>query len=145
MLSKDLIFTIPAFTLWLWVMLLYVHVWIATRLPSQPPISPTSLSLAPQVQADWLLPLLGIAALATMIAGEALQLIAQVMVIGLLLPYFFSGVAVMHQASQRWPSRKFWLFMIYAIIISQLWPAFFLVALGFGHQLKNPNKDLPRG
>lgn len=46
------------------------------------------------------------------------------------IPFFFIGLAVLHNISLAWPGRFIWLTGIYLFLILALWPAIVIAALG---------------
>lgn len=46
------------------------------------------------------------------------------------IPFFFIGLAVLHNISLAWPGRLIWLTGIYLFLILALWPAVVIAALG---------------
>ena len=46
------------------------------------------------------------------------------------IPFFFIGLAVLHNISLAWPGRFIWLTGIYLFLILALWPAVVIAALG---------------
>jgi hypothetical protein len=133
-----------AVTLWVWGIGLYVHAWLAHALLLRKHQTPRpSFALKPFDMPSWMLSLLGICAIASLIGGESSQFIGKTLLIVLALPYFFLGIALTHQSSQLWPNRKIFLFILYFVIIAQLWPVLLVSAWGLWYQVKNLNKHLP--
>lgn len=146
MMARQWAFLIFPITIWLWAFCLYGHVWLATRLLQQKgrAVRP-DVAITPFCMPGWVLYLLAVSALASLIGGTSMQFLGKSALIILLLPYFFSGIAHIHAASQTWPSRRFLLFFIYFSIFAQIWPALCIAAVGLWQQLKTLNKHLPRG
>lgn len=131
-------FLIFSITLWLWVLAIYAHAWVANRLIAKntPPIR-ASMAIEPFAMPHWLLSLLAICALGSLIGSPSMQFAAKSTIISLMLPYFLLGCALMHSASKKWPSRRFFLFFAYFMVFALLWPAFVLSAVGFFHHIKS--------
>ncbi len=126
-----------AITIWMWGIGLFVHAWVAHRFLQKRGQTPRpSIALTPFVIPSWMLYLLAICALASMIGGESMSFMGKTLLLVLALPYFFSGLANMHEASKNWPNRRFFLFIIYFFLIGLFWPALIIAASGFWHQLK---------
>jgi hypothetical protein len=130
-------FLVFSSTIWLWALTLYAHVWAVNRLLMikgwnlRPPFA-----IEPFELPHWLPSLLAICALASLIGGDSLSFLGKSTLISLLFPYFLQGAALMHIASKRWPSRRFFLFFIYFMIFAQFWPALILSGVGLWDQIK---------
>lgn len=131
-------------TLWVWGLALYAHLWFAHFLLARKGKGErASVAITPFTMPAWMLSLLGICALASLIGGESAQFIGKSLLIVLALPYFFLGIALIHQSSQQWPNRKIFLFILYFMMFAQLWPVMLVSGIGLWHQVKNLNKHLP--
>jgi len=130
-------FLIFSVTIWLWGLALYAHAWVINRLlvVKGRQVRP-DLAIEPFTLPHWLPSLLAICALASLIGSPSMSFLGKSTLISLLLPYFFQGAALMHLASQRWPSRRFFLFFIYFMIVAQFWPALILSGIGLWNQIK---------
>ena len=135
--ARQWLFLIVAMTVWLWVIALYAHAWIAERFlkVKQRAIRP-DLAVTPFIMPHWMLSLLGICALASLIGGESMRFLGKTALMSLMLPYFFLGAALMHESSKTWPSRRFFLIFIYVLIFFQFWPALILSGIGLWHHIK---------
>ncbi|NBX03095.1 MAG: DUF2232 domain-containing protein [Alphaproteobacteria bacterium] len=94
------------------------------------------MAIAPFAIPSWMLYLLGICALASLIGGESSQFLGKTLLIVLALPYFFLGLALLHQISEKWPNRKFFLFIVYLLVILLFWPALLVSGYGLWNQVK---------
>jgi hypothetical protein len=146
LMARDWSFFVFPVTTWLWAIGLFVHAWLANRLLAKNKLNQRP-DFAIQVFAMpvWMLQLVALSAVASLIGSPSMQFLGKACLITLLLPYFFLGAALTHRASQNWPSRKFFLFFLYFMMFSQLWPALVIAAVGIGYQVKNLNNRLPRG
>jgi hypothetical protein len=131
-------FLVFSITIWLWGLALYAHAWLVNRALSlkQKNIRPDFAIKAFDLP-HWLPSLLAICALASLIGGPSLSFLGKTTLISLLLPYFFQGAALMHIASHKWPSRRFFLFFIYFMIFAQFWPALIVSGIGLAQQIKH--------
>lgn len=146
MLANDWSFLLFPITIWLWAMCLYLHVWLANRaLVQRGRALRDSVAVTPFAMPGGMLYLLAVAALASLIGSESMRFFGKSALLILILPYFFSGLALIHHHTAEWPSQRFLLIFIYIAIFAQVWPALIIAALGVAHQLKNINKHLPRG
>ena len=126
-----------AVTLWVWGIGLYAHAWLAGRLlASKGQNIRPDMAIAPFAIPSWMLYLLGICALASLIGGESSQFLGKTLLIVLALPYFFLGLALLHQISEKWPNRKFFLFIVYLLVILLFWPALLVSGYGLWNQVK---------
>ena len=93
-----------------------------------------SLALQPYQPPVWLFGLfLLTAALSLMDAGRW-TVMGQMLSLILLLPYFISGLSLVHMALRRWQYSAVWLSSFYVIILMTLWPVLFLAAYGLTRQ-----------
>ena len=131
-------FLIFSVTIWFWALALYAHGWMAHRilLLQKQNLRP-DFSIQPFLPPDWLLSLLMICGLAALIGGESLKFLGNAAFLSLLLPYFFCGIAIMHHASKNWPSRRFFLFFVYLMLLAQLWPVLIIAAIGLFKHIKH--------
>ena len=136
-LSGPLSFLIFSVTGWLWVLALYFHAWLAIRWlrPRAPELRP-SAGMTPFVMPRWVFSLLLLCAFASVAGGPTTAYLGKTALMLLMLPYFLLGVALMHAASQTWPNRQFFLFIIYFLLVAQLWPVLGLSLWGLAHQIK---------
>jgi hypothetical protein len=131
-------FLIFAFTIWLWNLTLYAHAWLANRLLRRVQrIVRPNLAIENFVMPNWILLLLGIAALASLIGSPAMQFFGKLSFVALLFPYFLLGMAILHEVSRKWPSRRFFLFFIYLMIFAQFWPCLAIAFIGFISHIKS--------
>jgi hypothetical protein len=78
----------------------------------------------------WLWPLVGVAAVLAILGGEGLGVLGRVLLIVLVTPFAFLGLAVIHKFANRWSHRRLGLAAIYAGIVVFNWPILAVVALG---------------
>ena len=78
----------------------------------------------------WLWPLLGLAALFSLFGG-GLGFLGGSLLMVLVVPYFFLGLAVLHSVARRWSHRRAALFVLYTCIVIFGWPGLIVVLLGF--------------
>lgn len=125
-------------TIWLWGLILYAHIWIANRV-----LVRRNANIRPDMAIDsftmpaWMLTLLVICALASLIGSTSMSFLGKSVLLSLMLPYFFSGCAQMHQATRNWPSYRFFIFFVYFMVVTQFWPALILSAFGLWQQIKD--------
>lgn len=137
MISGELFtFALP-FTLWLWVILLFANAWMAQRLlaHNRKQLRP-NMAITPFTLPAWLLTLLAICAFASLAGSEALSFLGKTSLLTLMLPYFFLGLSLLHQAVKAMSNKKIILFFTYLALLLQLWPVFVFVGIGFWHQVK---------
>jgi len=135
-------FLIFGLTVWMWALLLYAHLWAANRLIGLKKIRPF-VAIYVFDMPRWVLSLLAICALASIIGSPSMQFLGKSALICLMLPYFLLGCALMHAASSTWPSRRFFLFFVYFMILAQFWPALVLSGWGFFYQIKSLSGGVP--
>jgi len=137
-------FLIMAVMVWLWGIGLYVHLWLANMLLlKQGQALRPSMAVLPFAMPSWMFSLITICALASLIGGQSMAFLGKTLLLCLAMPYFFLGLAHVHEASQQWPNRKFLLFLLYFVVVAQLWPTLLLAGWGFWQHLKIINKHLP--
>lgn len=138
MIANQWSFLVFPITIWMWGLALYAHGWAMNRWLAQKQMNiRPDFMVEPFTTPTWMLGLLTISALASLIGSPSMAFLGKASFIILLLPYFFAGAAVMHRASAKWPSGRFFLFFIYFIIFSQFWPALILAGVGLWNQLKD--------
>jgi hypothetical protein len=93
----------------------------------------------------------GAAALAASFAPGAAGPVAQNVLMVLAIPFFFSGLAVIHALARRWRGpgahpflRLLFLVLFYLIILAMVWPAFVLVGIGVVDSLAHIRRRLGR-
>lgn len=146
MLAEQWNFLLFSMLAWMWAIVLYGHAWLANRqLKQKDKAVRQTLAIHVFVMPGWVLYFLLVAALASMIGSESMQFTGKSCFITLLLPYFFLGIAVMHRTCADWPNKKFFLFFIYLMIISQVWMMAIVAAVGFVNHLMQINKRLSSG
>ena len=79
----------------------------------------------------WLWPTIGIAALLAVIGDGGLGFLGRALLIVLVVPYVFLGLAVIHAAAGRWPHRRVALALCYGAIMLLGWPILAVLLLGF--------------
>jgi hypothetical protein len=137
-LANGLSFLIFSIGIWLWGIALYAHGWLINRqlVAKKKSIRP-DFAITPFMPPNELLFLLTICAFATLVASPPLAFLGKILLVGFLLPYFFLGISLMHQATQKWPSRRFFLFFVYLMTLTAFWPAFILAGMGLIHHIKH--------
>ena len=79
----------------------------------------------------WLWPTIGIAAALAVIGDGGLGFLGRALLIVLVVPYVFLGLAVIHAAAGRWPHRRVALAITYGGIVLLGWPLLAVLLLGF--------------
>jgi hypothetical protein len=79
----------------------------------------------------WLWPTIGIAALLAVVGDGGLGFLGRALLIVLVVPYVFLGLAVIHAAAGRWPHRRLALALCYGAIMLLGWPLLAVLLLGF--------------
>ncbi len=139
-------FVLLSALVWTWAIALYGNAWLANRnLLKKHTAMRESLAVTPFMVPGWILYFLMVAALASLIGSESMQFAGKACFIALLLPYFFLGLALIHQLCANWPNRKFFLFFIYLIMVSQMWATLIVAFFGFIDHLRQINKRLSSG
>jgi hypothetical protein len=137
-LAESWSFLVFPVTFWLWGIMLYGHGWLATRLLKKNNLQRRpEFSVQPFTLPGWLLTLLVICALASLIGSDSMRFLGKSALICLMLPYFFSGAALMQEFSKSWPSNRIFLFFIYFMVFSQFWPALIISGIGLWNQIKH--------
>ena len=130
-------FAIFPMTIWMWGIMLYSHAWLANKA-----LTKQKLQIRPDIAVygfiipSWMLSLLAIAALATLIGSPAMGFLGKMILLTLMLPYFFLGCTIMHRVAKIWLSSRFFIFFVYFLIFTQLWPVLILAGIGLWHQIK---------
>jgi hypothetical protein len=78
----------------------------------------------------WLWPAIGIAGALALIGGGP-GFLGRALLIVLVVPYVFLGLAVIHTAAGRWPNRRLALAACYGAIVLLGWPILAVLLLGF--------------
>jgi hypothetical protein len=87
-----------------------------------------NLSLYPFIAGpELLVALLAAGVISVSVSNEVLALASKGVFIALLFPYFLMGVSRMHRYALLWPSRRFWLTMVYFFMLL----SFPLLPMGF--------------
>jgi hypothetical protein len=84
---------------------------------------------------NWLALALAATALVAMLAPGDIGFLARSLVVVLLLPYFFAGLAVVHAACRNRGARTVMLTIFYIILILFAWPAALVAGLGLLDQV----------
>jgi hypothetical protein len=79
----------------------------------------------------WLRPTIGVAAALAVIGGGGAGFLGRVLLIVLVVPYVFLGLAVIHALAQRWPHRRLTLLVCYGGMMLLGWPILAVLLLGF--------------
>lgn len=91
----------------------------------RPGLDPATLDLP-----NWLAPLLAGAAAAAVLGSGDFAFLAKSLVLILLLPYFFAGLAVVHAACRNRKARTLLLILFYLMLVFFAWPAVIVTGLG---------------
>ena len=78
----------------------------------------------------WLWPAIGVAALLAVIGGGP-GFLGRALLIVLVVPYVFLGLAVVHALARRWPHRRLALAVFYGTVMLLGWPVLAVLLLGF--------------
>jgi hypothetical protein len=79
----------------------------------------------------WLWPAIGIAALLAVLGDDGLGFLGRSLLIVLVVPYMFLGLAVIHAFARRWSHRRLALAVFYGGIMLLGWPLLAILLLGF--------------
>jgi hypothetical protein len=79
----------------------------------------------------WLWPLIGVAAFLSLLGDGGLGFLGRAMLIVLVVPYVFLGLAVLHALAHRWSHPMLALIAIYGSIVLFGWPILLVLLLGF--------------
>jgi len=79
----------------------------------------------------WLWPAIGAAALLAMLGDDGLGFLGRSLLIVLVVPYMFLGLAVIHAFARRWSHRRLALAVFYGGIMLLGWPLLAILLLGF--------------
>jgi Predicted membrane protein (DUF2232) len=79
----------------------------------------------------WLWPAIGIAALLAVLGDGGLGFLGRSLLIVLVVPYMFLGLAVIHAFARRWSHRRLALTVCYGGIMLLGWPLLAILLLGF--------------
>jgi hypothetical protein len=93
-----------------------------------------SLALQPYQPPAWLFGLFLVTAVLSLMDAGRWTLMGQMLSLILLLPYFISGLSLVHMALRRWQYSAVWISGFYVIILMTLWPVLFLAAYGLTRQ-----------
>ena len=79
----------------------------------------------------WLWPAIGIAALLAVLGDDGLGFLGRSLLIVLVVPYMFLGLAVIHAFARRWSHRRLALTIFYGGVMLLGWPLLAVLLLGF--------------
>ena len=79
----------------------------------------------------WLWPAIGVAALLAVIGDGGIGFLGRALLIVLVVPYLFLGLAVIHALARRWPHRRLALGLFYLSVMLLGWPLLAVLLLGF--------------
>lgn len=89
-----------------------------------------SLALQPFTPPLWLFGMFVAAGVVSLLEAGRWSVIAQMLSLILLLPYFISGLSQLHSALRRWQHGVIWQSGFYVLLVLTLWPALFIAAYG---------------
>ena len=128
-------FLMMPLAVWMWVLLFWFSVFLATRgltFPSPATLHPFALPMQ-------MLSLLVAGALLSLM-GEQSVFMGKILLGIFTLPYFLLGLSLLHELSKNWQHRKLWLGLIYIIMVVQAWPIVVLAAWGVWRQCSPLNR-----
>jgi len=131
-------FLIFALLGWMWVILLYGIAVLTNGFLNKHSLAlRPSLALSPGGLPASLLVLLFICAVPALLSQGNTRFLGQMMALQMLLPYFLSGLALMHALSRARaiPRRRLWISSFYIALIFTGWPAVIVVGAGLYVQL----------
>ena len=79
----------------------------------------------------WLWPAIGVAALLAVLGDDGLGFLGRSLLIVLVVPYIFLGLAVIHAFARRWSHRRLALTIFYGGVMLLGWPLLAVLLLGF--------------
>jgi Predicted membrane protein (DUF2232) len=79
----------------------------------------------------WLWPAIGVAALLAVLGDDGLGFLGRSLLIVLVVPYMFLGLAVIHAFARRWSHRRLALTVFYGGVMLLGWPLLAILLLGF--------------
>lgn len=136
-LSSSAVFMVIAASLWMWLLLAYLHGWIAQKIArSRGRAVRPDFAVTPFAMPHWMLGAMTLAGIASLLGSPTLSFAGKVSLMLLLFPYFLLGMALIHEKSTRLPSRGFVLFMVYFFLLAQAWPALLIAGYGVWHQCR---------
>lgn len=136
-LAGPLAFLVLPVGIWMWVLLLYAHGWIAHRLlVKKGRATRPDFGIAVFEMPGWTLFFLAVSALAAVIGSPGMAFIGKAVLMSLMLPYFLLGIARLHEISRPWPNRRFFLFFVYLLLLTQLWPVLLVALAGLFYHIK---------
>lgn len=137
-LSSSLTLVVISASLWIWLLLVYVNGWLAHRFArTRGHALRPDFALAPFDMPQWMLGALTLSGITSIVGSETFSFAGKISLLLLLFPYFFSGIALIHEKAAQWPSKGIILFVIYFFLLAQAWPALLIAGFGVWHQLKN--------
>ncbi len=124
-------YLIFAIILWFSSLVTYAAAWLANAICiSYSRSLRTTIAITPYDPPVYVLVWLIISGLLGFFVTYETAYIMQTVFLLFLLPYFLLGVALMHEKSQGWEGRRFWLGMIYLLMLLSHWPAVLLSGWG---------------
>lgn len=140
--ARGIAFLLPGLIASSWLMMTAVNAILAQRLAVRAGWNRRpSPDLARLELPWWLWPVLGAAALLSLLGGAAGFLGRSAMIV-LAVPYFFLGLAVLHSLARRLSHRRLALFALYTCIVVLGWPGLMVVLLGFVEDWANLRRRL---
>jgi len=135
-LITDGSFLLIACSGWSWVLTLYGFAVLANALLKQRGVPlRASLALTPVQLPAWLLVVVLINGAAAFFLQGTDRFVAETVFLLLLLPYFLTGLALLHRLAGRWRHKVIWLMMFYILLIFQVWIVPVMTVIGLYYQL----------
>jgi len=134
--TEEWSFLIFALAGWWWVMMLYGFAVLANHFLTSRYLSlRPSLAISAHGLPGGLLMLAALSAVLAFIGQGNQRFDGQVLFLLLLLPYFLSGLALLHQTSHNWRNREIWLCLFYGALLFLPWVSIIAIAAGFYTQI----------
>lgn len=130
-ITGDWSFFLFASGAWIWATLTWFTAWFSNHLlqRSGKNLRP-DVAITPLGVPKWFLGVLVVSALLALGGGENDQFTGKTLFLIGLLPYFLSGMGIIHRMSAHWRPARFWLFLIYIVLVFQAWTTVFPILAG---------------
>lgn len=136
-LTSTMSFAVIAMSLWLWMLLVYLHGWIAHKMLEKRGTNlRPGFGISAFIMPGWMLQALTLAGVASLFGSANLAFAGKVSLIVLLLPYFLLGMALIHDKVRNSPSGGVILFMLYFFLMAQAWPMLAIAGYGVWHHCR---------